>query len=527
MAAASKISTPKLSADGFALPSNKWLIAAAVMLATIMEVLDTTIANVALLHIRGSLSADVDQAAWVLTSYIVSNAIVIPLTGWCGSYFGRKRFFSFCILLFTFSSFMCGCSVNLGMLVFFRVLQGAGGGALMPMSQAILMETFPPEEQATAMSVWGTGMMVGPVLGPIVGGWITDNYSWRWIFYINVPIGIVAFLMVMIFVADPGYLRREVKRIDWWGLGYLALGIGTIQILLDRGERLDWFDSPAIRLMAVIGAISIIFFLIQELRTKEPIVDLSVLKNRTFAIGVAFMAIVMFGMYGTMVLIPLYCQTNAGYTPLLAGYVMTTQSIGSFLSIIVAGRLFNKMDPRTMIAAGCIVSGYGVWQMAHFEAQIDFWGIAGPGFLRGVGTGMIFIPMTTLSLSAVSREQMGTASGLFNMVRTIGGSVGIAILVAMLSSHSQIHQSYLSGDINPLTLGSWEHTQAVASYLAQMGPGNHETSVMVMLYQQIQQQASIMAFLDDFRLIAYIFFALTPVAFIMKRSKSTAAISAH
>jgi len=235
----------------------------------------------------------------------------------------------------------------------------------------------------------------------------------------------------------------------------------------------------------------------------------------------------MFGMYGTMVLIPLYCQTNAGYTPLLAGYVMTTQSIGSFLSIIVAGRLFNKMDPRTMIAAGCIVSGYGVWQMAHFEAQIDFWGIAGPGFLRGVGTGMIFIPMTTLSLSAVSREQMGTASGLFNMVRTIGGSVGIAILVAMLSSHSQIHQSYLSGDINPLTLGSWEHTQAVASYLAQMGPGNHETSVMVMLYQQIQQQASIMAFLDDFRLIAYIFFALTPVAFIMKRSKSTAAISAH
>ena len=527
MAAASKISTSAVAPSAIALPSNKWLIAVAVMLATIMEVLDTTIANVALLHIRGSLSADVDEAAWVLTSYIVSNAIVIPLTGWCGSYFGRKRFFNFCILLFTFSSFMCGCSVNLPMLVFFRILQGAGGGALMPMSQAILMETFPPEEQATAMSVWGTGMMVGPVLGPIVGGWITDNYSWRWIFYINVPIGIIAFLMVTVFVADPGYLRRAVKRIDFWGLGYLALGIGTIQILLDKGERLDWFDSPTIKVMAVVGTVAIILFVVQELRTKEPIVDLSVLKNRTFAIGVAFTAVVMFGMYGTMVLIPLYCQTAAGYTPLLAGYVMTTQSLGSFLSIIVAGRLFNKMDPRYMIAGGCLLSGYGVWQMAHFNAQIDFWGIAGPGFLRGVGTGMIFIPMTTLSLSAVSREQMGTASGLFNMVRTVGGSVGIAILVAMLSSHAQIHQAYLDNDINPLTLGNWERSQAVMGYMAQMGPGNHQMPMMMMLYQEIQHQASIMAFLDDFRLIAYIFFALTPVAFIMKRSKRAAPVSAH
>jgi DHA2 family multidrug resistance protein len=527
VAAASKISTSSPAASAIVVPSNKWLVAVAVMLATIMEVLDTTIANVALLHIRGSLSAGVDEAAWVLTSYIVSNAIVIPLTGWCGSYFGRKRFFNFCILLFTFSSFMCGCSVNLTMLVFFRILQGAGGGALMPMSQAILMETFPPEEQATAMSVWGTGMMVGPVLGPIVGGWITDNYSWRWIFYINVPIGAIAFLMVYIFVADPGYLRRTVKRIDWWGLGYLALGIGAIQILLDKGERLDWFDSSAIRILGVTGAIAITAFIVRELRTREPIVDLRVLKNRTFAVGVAFIAIVMFGMYGTMVLIPLFCQSAIGYTPLLAGYVMTTQSLGSFLAIMVAGRLFNKFDPRYMVAAGCIISGIGVWEMASFNPQVDFWGIAGPGFLRGIGTGMIFIPMTTLSLSAVPREQMGTASGLYNMVRTVGGSIGIAVLVAMLSSHGQIHQAYLNEHINPLTLGNWERTPAVAGYMAMMGPGDQQAPMLAMLSREMQHQATVMAFLDDFRIIAYLFFALTPVAFIMKRTKRAAAVSAH
>src|SRR5579863_3725895 len=240
---------------------NKWLIAVAVMLATIMEVLDTTIANVALLHIRGSLSAGVDEAAWVLTSYIVANAIVIPLTGWCGSYFGRKRFFIFSILLFVGSSLMAGASPNLPTLVVFRVLQGLGGGAMMPMSQAILMETFPPEEQAVAMSVWGLGMMLGPVMGPMLGGWITDNYSWRWIFYINVPIGLIAATMVTMFVHDPTYVQRRIKRIDWWGLCYLVIGVSCIQVMLDKGERLDWFGSQLIVTLAAVGAVAVILFI--------------------------------------------------------------------------------------------------------------------------------------------------------------------------------------------------------------------------------------------------------------------------
>ncbi len=523
-AAPSQTSVPPVHNE----PSNKWLIAVAVMMATIMEVLDTTIANVALLHIRGSLSAGVDEAAWVLTSYIVANAIVIPLTGWCGAYFGRKRFFNFSILLFVGSSLMAGISPNLETLVFFRILQGLGGGAMMPMSQAILMETFPPEEQAVAMSVWGLGMMLGPVMGPILGGWITDNYSWRWIFYINVPIGVVASFMVAVFVHDPVYLRRNIRSIDWWGLSYLIVGIGALQVMLDKGERLDWFGSHLIVLLTVIGGLAVLGFIFQEMWTLEPIVNLRVLNNRTFAVGTLFTTIMMFAMYGTYILIPLYCQQIAGYTPLLAGLVLSIQSFGTFISIVLAGRLFNKFDPRVMVAIGCILAGIGSWDMAHFYAQIDFWSIATPGILRGIGSGLIFIPMTTLSLGAVPREEMGTASGLFNMVRTIGGSVGIAVLIAMLSSSAQIHQTYISGHVDPFRLGGWQYAYPGAASAIRNLTRHGSAPLLGMVYVEVQRQAAVMAFVDDFRIIAYIFFFLSPLAFVMRKPRQgSSAPAAH
>jgi DHA2 family multidrug resistance protein len=508
--------------------ANRWLIAIAVMLATLMEVLDTTIANVALYHIRGGLSAGVDEAAWVLTSYIVANAIVIPLTGWCGAYFGRKRFFNFCILLFVTSSFLCGAAPNLQTLIVFRVLQGLGGGAMMPMSQAILMETFPVAEQGMAMAVWGIGMMLGPVMGPILGGWITDNYNWRWIFYINVPVGLLASLMVTALIQDPHYMRRGIEKIDWPGLVYLTVGMGCLQIMLDKGERLDWFSSRLICTLTVIGGMGLLLFVIQELRTKEPIVDLSVLNNRTFAVGTFFTTIVMFGLYGTFVLIPLYCQSVAGYTPLLAGLVLSIQSFGTFASIILAGRLFNMVDARYLVALGCIVGGIGTWEMAHFNPQIDFWGIAVPGIYRGIGSGLIFVPMTTLSLAPVPREQMGTASGLFNMVRTIGGSVGIAILVALLDRGAQVHQSYLSYQVDPFRFGIWQHSHPAAAGAIAHLTHHGELPLLGMMYQEVQRQALLMSFVDDFRLIAYIFFALAPVVFIMaKPGQPNAGLVAH
>ena len=514
------------SAHG-ALAANKWLVAVAVMLATIMEVLDTTIANVALFHIRGSLSAGVDEAAWVLTSYIVANAIIIPLTKWLGTCFGRKRFFIFSILLFVGSSFMAGAAPNLQWLIVCRVLQGMGGGVMMPMSQAILMETFPPEEQATAMSVWGLGMMLGPVMGPILGGWITDNYSWRWIFYINVPVGLIAVLMVTVFVHDPSYLSRGIKRIDWWGLCYLVVGISSLQILLDKGERLDWFGSHLIMTLAVIAGVGLLLFVAQELRTREPVVYLGVLHNRTFAVGTVFTTIVMFGMYGTYTLIPLYCQSIAGYTPLLAGLVMSLQSVGTLASIILAGRLFNRVDPRYLVTIGCLIAGYGTWNMASFNPQTDFWGIALPGIYRGAGSGLIFITLTTLSLSSVSREDMGSASGLFNMVRTIGGSIGIAVLVAMLSSEAQIHQSYLAARIDPFSLGTFQHAYPASGAMGNI-TRHGRGPLLGMVYREVQRQASLMSYLDDFRLIAYMFFVLSPVALLMRRpQRAGAAVSAH
>ncbi len=517
---------PASPADHYAV-SGKWLVALAAMLATVMEVLDTTIANVALDHIRGGLAAGVDEATWVLTSYIVSNAIVIPLTGWFGNYFGRKKFFNFSILLFTASSLMCGLAPNLQSLVFFRIVQGAGGGALMPMSQAVLMETFPPEEQGMAMAVWGLGMMLGPVMGPILGGWITDNYSWRWIFLINVPVGLLASLLVTVILEDPHYIKRKISRIDWWGFILMALGVGALQIVLDKGQRADWFSSPLITALSALGAAALLLFVARELRVKEPVVDLGVFRNRTFAVGTAMTTFVMFGLYGTFVLIPLYCQLAQGYTPLLAGKVLSIQSLGTFVAIMAAGRLFNRVDPRLMVASGCLMAGVGTWYMGEFNPQIDFWNIAWPGLIRGIGSGMIFIPLTTVALGAVRREQMGNASGLFNMVRSVGGSVGIALLITMLSRNQQTHQSYLVEHVN-LFNPQLGRAFALAASGALPGLGRGHAPMLGLMYGEVQRQALVLSFIDDFRLIALIFFAMVPAVYLMRRPGAAAsAASAH
>jgi len=508
--------------------ANKWLVVLAVMLATIVEVLDMTIANVALDHIRGSLSAGVDEAAWVMTSFIVGTAIVIPLTGWLSSVFGRKRFFLFCIALFTASSFLCGSAPNLQTLVLFRVLQGLSGGAMMPLSQAILMETFPSEEQGMAMAVWGVGMMVGPVLGPILGGWITDNYSWRWIFYINVPVGTIAFLLITLILVDPPYIKRALTRIDWLGLSFLVLGMGCLQILLDKGEREDWFHSDLIVTLALLSTVGLLLFVWQELRTKEPVVDLRILTNRTFAVGTIFTTVVMFGLYGTFVLIPLYCQLVAGYTPLLAGKALSIQIFGTFISTMLSGRLFSRLDPRFLVSLGCLLAGIGTWDMTHFNPQVGFWEIAGPGFFRGVGSGLIFVPLTTLSLGAVPKERMGNASGLFNMVRTVGGSIGIALLIAFLSRGAQVHQYYLTAHIHPYNPELWQRFALAGSGVLPglAGDGAPGEEFLALVYGEVQRQALLMSFVDDFRLIAYLFFVLSPVVFLMRRPQTGGSVSA-
>lgn len=499
--------------------ANKWLIAVAVMLATVLEVLDMTIANVALDHIRGSLSAGVDEAAWVMTSYIIGTAIVIPLTGWFGNVFGRKRFFLFCIATFTVSSLFCGAAPNLESLVLFRVIQGLTGGVMMPLSQAILMETFSAREQPMAMAIWGLGMMMGPIMGPIVGGWITDNYSWRWIFYINIPMGGIAFALLAATLVDPHYIKRARMHIDWFGLTLLVIGMGCAQIALDKGERLDWFDSNFIVTLTIVSVLSLVLFVFRELRTPTPIIDLRILRNRSFAVGTVFTTIVMFGLYGTYILIPLYCQLVSGYTPFLAGQVLSIQSLGTFVSIMLAGRLFHYFDPRLLVAIGCVSAGIGTWDMTQFNPEIDFWGIAAPGFLRGMGSGFIFVPMTTLTLAAVTKEQMGNASALYNMVRTIGGGIGIALLIAFLSRGAQTHQAYLTAHIHPYNqeLAQRFMTMNSGAIPSLTGSGLPADTFLQLLYGEVQRQALLMSFVDDFRLIAIIFFLLTPLVFVMRR----------
>ena len=336
---------------------NPWIIAIAVMLSTFMEVLDTTVVNVSLPHIAGSLSATVEEATWTLTSYLVANAIILPLTGWLSNFFGRKRMLMFSVTGFTIASFLCGLAPSLPFLVVCRIVQGACGGGLQPISQAILLESFPPEDRGKAMGFWGLGIVVAPMLGPVLGGWLTDSYSWRWVFYINVPIGIVSILMTSLFIFDPSYIRRASQKIDYWGIGMLAVGIAALQIVLDKGQEKDWFGTDWITALAVISGVVLVVFLFYELRTKDPVVNLRVFTNRTYSTGVFLMSLLGVGLYGTTVLIPLILQTLLGYPAIRAGLAMAPRGLGSFIAMPVVGMIMTKFDPRKMLMLGMVVCG--------------------------------------------------------------------------------------------------------------------------------------------------------------------------
>src|SRR5436309_4034180 len=344
---------------------NPWIIAIAVMLGTFMEVLDTTVVNVSLPHIAGNLSASTEEATWVLTSYLVANAIVLPLTGWLANYFGRRRLLLLSVGGFTVFSFLCGIAPNLPLLIIFRVFQGATGGGLQPLSQAILMEAFPPEKRAKAMAFWALGIVVAPMLGPVLGGWITESYSWRWLFYINIPIGIAAVIMALLFIHDPPYIKRGEGGIDYWGIGYLALGIGALQIMLDKGQEEDWFGSHFILTLAILCVIGFVFFVVRELITGHPVVELRIFKNLTYATGVFLMTVLGFVLYGSTVLLLLWLQTLMGYSALEAGMAMLPRGLGSFIFMPIVGILMSKIEPRKLLATGILVAAGSLFWLSR------------------------------------------------------------------------------------------------------------------------------------------------------------------
>ncbi len=501
---------------------NKWVVTFAVMLGTFMEVIDTTVVNVALPHIAGSLAAAVDESTWVLTSYLVANAIVLPITGWLSALFGRKRFLLVCLALFTGSSMLCGLASNLGLLVFFRIIQGLGGGALQPISQAILLETFPVKERGMAMAVWGMGVILAPIVGPVLGGWVTDNLTWRWAFYINLPVGLVSLALTALFIFDPPYIRsQKAGRIDYWGLGFLTVGLGALQVVLDKGEREDWFSSNFIVILVVSAVVALALLIYRELKIKDPVVDLRLFKERNYASGVTIFFFFGFVLYGSIMLLPLFLQNLMGYDATTAGWALAYGGVGSVLIMPIVGRLTQIIDNRITVAVGLLINAFAVYLMSHYNTTIDFGTAWWPRFIQGIGLGMTFVSLTTLTMSRISQEKMGNATGIFNLSRNLGGSFGIAAATTLLSQRAQFHQSRLVEHLTPFSLPFNDWLHRAGQIFPGLGPDGsfwNAPQALAGLYQTVQGQAQTLAFGDVYWVFTLVFLALVPLVLLMRRA---------
>jgi DHA2 family multidrug resistance protein len=501
--------------------SNPWLIASAVMLATFMEVLDTSIAAVALPYIAGSLSATNDEATWVLTSYLVANAVVLPASSWFSLRFGRKRFLIVCIIIFTISSFACGAATSLGIILLARAVQGAGGGALQPLSQAILLESFPPQKRGMAMAVFALGVVVAPVLGPTLGGWLTDTYSWRWAFYINIPVGIFAIFMISRYVEDPPYIKNaHPGKFDGIGLGLLAVWLGALQIILDKGQEDDWFGATWIRWAAVTLFLALIAFLIRELRARQPLVDLKVFRHRNFTIGCILIGLFGASIYGLVTLLPLFYQELMGYTALAAGWAVSPRGVGAILAMPMIGYLTAKIDNRYLIAFGFTLFGIASLWFGEVNLNISQWTFLWAIIISGFGSGCVFVPLSTTTMAFLKNEEIGNASGLYNLLRNIGGSVGISVVNTIVARHEQLHRNELAASLRPgrvTVIGTLEGTQ---QFLTAQGasPTTALRRAYGLVNLTLNSQARLWSYVDDFRYMALACFACVPIVFTLKKA---------
>ena len=501
---------------------NPWLIAVSVILPTFMEVLDTTIANVALDHIAGSMSASYSQATWVLTSYLISNAVVLPLTAWLGNRFQRKRFLLFCIFLFTASSLLCGLAINLPMLLAMRVLQGLGGGALAPISQAILMESFPPRKQGTAQALFGLGVVVAPVVGPVLGGWLTDSYSWRWIYYVNVPIGLIAMWAIQQTVEDPPWVRHsDPGPLDALGLFALSLWLGCQEVCLDKGQEDDWFGSSFIRLMVVLAVSGFVVFVWRELRAKKPMVDLRLFAVRNFAAGTVLIFLTSVLIYSIGLLTPQFLELLLGYTALAAGVATSPLGLGAAVSMVIVGIAVRKIDGRLIAILGFVVLAAASLRLAQINLSISPWTVFWPQILAGSAMGFLFVPINILGTAPLRRDQIGSATGTFNLMRNVGGSVGIAWVSTMLARRSQVHQAMLGQHLtasNPLLL---QALHGIGGYLfhTRASLGRSASPAYAAIYGLLQQQAALMSFVDVFQDLALV--ALGAILLVALLGRST------
>jgi len=511
---------------------NPWVIALAVTLATFMEVLDTSIANVALPHIAGGLSAGQDESTWILTSYLVSNAIVLPLSGWLSSIIGRKNFYMGCVALFTISSFMCGLAPNLATLIICRVLQGAGGGGLQPSEQAILADTFPPAKRGMAFAVYGVAVVTAPAIGPTLGGWITDNFTWRWIFFINIPVGILSILLTSRLIQDPPYLRRrklKETRIDYIGLSFVALGLGTLQVVLDKGQRDDWFSSHFITSFSLIAAASLIFVIYWEWKQKDPIIDLHLFRDRTFGISNLLMFMLGFALLGSTLLLPLMMQTLLGYTAETSGLALMPGGFLIMLLLPLVGFLLSRYSPRWLLMFGLIVLSFSLFHMTSFDLQIDLHTVVTARMIQAAGMAFLFVPINTAAYAFLPREKNNAASGLMNLARNVGGSVGISVVTTLLDRRSQVHQNFLVAHLtgtNPLLQ---QRLNALGAMVQSRGGGPAGTSPVpwAIIQATVTRQATMLAYTDCFFLLGVAILAMLPMVFLIKKSKPGGGMAVH
>jgi DHA2 family multidrug resistance protein len=512
---------------------NPWLIALTVTMATFMEVLDSSIANVALPHIAGNLSAGVDESTWVLTSYLVANAVILPISGWFSSLIGRKHYYMASVALFTVSSFLCGFAPSLGWLLFFRVLQGLGGGGLQPSEQSILADTFPTEKLGMAMAVYGFAVVTAPVIGPTLGGWITDHYTWRWIFFINIPVGFLSLFLTSRMVEDPPTLeRRSFKdsKVDVWGLSAITLGLASLQILLDKGQREDWFSSHLIVALTVIAVTSLLFVIYWELREKDPVIDIRLLGERNFFFSNILMFMLGLVLYGSTALLPLFLQTLMGYSATTSGLVLSPGGLVTMISMPIVGFLVAKVQPRYLIGFGLVVVGSSLFMMSGFNLQIDYHTAMIARVVQMAGVGFLWVPINSAAYAFLKPEKSTQASGFLNLSRNIGGGVGIAMATTLQTRSAQAHQSLLVGnmtDLNPVYHSAI--AQAVQT-LVHQGVDTVRAAALApaLVYQQLANQSDLLGYLDDFRFMGIVCFAsLGLLLFLKKSERSTAPVSVH
>jgi DHA2 family multidrug resistance protein len=503
---------------------NPWVIAFTVTLATFMEALDSSIANVALPHIAGTLGASYEEATWVLTSYLVSNAIVLPISGWIANRIGRKRFYMSCVALFTVFSFLCGLANSLPMLIVFRVIQGAAGGGLQPCERSILADTFPPEKRSLAFALYGMAVVVAPAIGPTIGGWITDNYTWRWIFFLNIPVGAISLLLTSRIVEDPPYLaklRNRVGSVDGIGLGLLALSIGALQIMLDKGQEDDWFSSRFIVTCAFLMIFGLAALLYREATAQHPVIDLSLYRKRNFAMSQLVMVVIGAALYSTTVMIPQFLQEMLGYTATDAGMALSAGGLVLIVLLPIVGWLGQKMDPRLMITIGFALLSFGIWRIGDLYLGISFWNAVSWRVVMVLGMPFLFVPISVMSYVGVPQEKNNEVSGLTALARNIGGSLGVSFISTMLVRRAQVHQQFLSAHADSASPQYRALQQAMMRALEanRFSPANAAARAAAQIYNQMLQQARTLAYIDTVHVLVVLLVCLIPIGYLMKRPR--------